>query len=53
VKFYQQAGQKMLNNPSAEYKIILKGKEGDRRYAAPTTDEVAALIQQRHGRKCI
>ncbi len=34
----------MLQNPSAEYKIILKGKEGDRRYAAPTTDEVAVLM---------
>ncbi len=44
MKFYQQADLKMLNNPSAEYKIILKGKEGDRRYAAPTTDEVAVLM---------
>jgi hypothetical protein len=44
VKFYQQAGQTILQNPSPEYKIILKGKEGDRRYAAPTTDEVAVLM---------
>ncbi len=44
VKFYQQAGQTMLQNPSAECKIILKVKESDRRYAAPTTDEVAVLM---------
>ena len=34
----------MLQNPSTEYKIILKGKDGDKRYAAPTTNEVAVLM---------
>jgi hypothetical protein len=34
----------MTENPSTEYKIILKGKSGDKRYAAPVVDEVAVLM---------
>jgi hypothetical protein len=44
VHFYKQAGKTMTENPNTEYKIILKGKNCDKRYAAPVTDEVAILM---------
>ena len=44
MKFYQQAGKTLTQNFSDEYKIALKGKSNDKRYAAPTSDEVAILM---------